>query len=143
MRKRRLLTLLLAVLFVVGASIPVSAEDRGTFYQSVYHYGAQVIRQGMLSGVTVYGDIAIIFNPSMDHYPSSFYHLGMRVVSKNLSGNEIANSGYLRDDPTNLHCTYTFVWSSKRIISRVEHSFYLDAPVNEPSTPTYTHTLTQ
>ena len=142
MSSKKLLTVVLAILMITAASIPMSAEKSASFHQTTSYNGAQVIREGVLNGNTVYSDIAIIFT-SAPHQPVSDYDLGMRVRSYALGGTLINDSGFMRDNPTNLHCTYTFVWGSKKMISSGEYKFYLDPGYTEPSTPNYSHTLNQ
>ena len=140
---KKLLTFALAVLFIVAASIPVSAERSASFLQLSWFDGARVSREGMLNGNTNFSSISIVFWPSVEHYPESYYHLGMRVKSYALGGALINDSGFIRDNPTNLHCTYTFVWGAKKPISSGNYKFYLNPGYTEPSAPDYSHTLNQ
>ncbi len=105
MKIKKLLTVVLAVLFVVAASVPTLADRSSSYSHITMFNGAQVYRHGSIADNVVNAYISLSFLPDVPHNPSSDYSTGITIYAYSLNGI------YLGRDSTGvcgMYCHLTF-----------------------------------
>ena len=146
MKLNKLLTVVLAVLFVVTAAVPALADRSSTYSHTTMHNGAQVYRHGSISGSTVTASITLSFVSGVAHLPSSDYHTGIMITGYALDGSglEPEESGIC-----GMYCHLTYPSSKtgeKKPLWSADCSSYLDpSPLLSLSaqTPTFTDSISK
>ena len=111
--------------------VPAFADRSTYFAHTTMHNGAQVYRQGSLSGATVTASISLTFVSGVAHLPVSDYSCGIRVEGKNLNGSIIWSREV---KSASMYCSISTDGSSKPVLPKATCKFYLD-PDMSPTNP--------
>ena len=146
MKLNKLLTVVLAVLFVITASVPALADRSATYSHTTMHNGAQVYRHGSISGSTVTASIILSFVSGVAHLPSSDYHTGIRITGYALDNSTISSE---ESGVCGMYCQYTYPnpnGATKKPLWSADCFSYLDpSPLLSLSaqTPTFTDSISK
>ncbi|MBR5713871.1 MAG: hypothetical protein IKX58_03640 [Clostridia bacterium] len=141
MKLNKLLTVVLAVLFVVTASVPALADRSTSFSHNSVYNELQVHRQGSMSGPTVTASISIDFIDNVPHQPESDYRLGIRIERKNTLGTvawDAENKVY------SMYCYLSADGNSKQALPNATCKFYINPNMNmalSTQNPQYTDNM--
>ncbi len=108
-------------------ALPAFADRSTSFAHTTMHNGAQVYRQGSISGYTVTASITLSFLPNVNHFPPSDYSTGIKIDGYSYSA---AYLGYASTPVCGMYCSCVYQPDIKTILWYADCGFYLDPTSN-------------